>query len=147
MVRWIAFAAVPLLAVPLLAVPAWSVSFRSAPSGGGSEVSILERGKCAYFDFTAPALAGPIEVHGGSVWFDLDGDLATSATTGATAYVYGCTTFSSDRQSCSCDLAGGDTTCAIYDGTPGKTGFLVMAPRSISVQALTGTGRAAVCTW
>lgn len=142
MVRWIAFAA-----VALLAVPAWSVSFRSAPSGGGNEVSILERGKCAYFDFTAPALAGPIEVQGGSVWFDLDGDLATSATTGATAYVFGCTVFSSEKKFCSCDLAGGETTCAIYDGTTGKTGFLVAAPRSISVQALTGTGRAAVCTW
>lgn len=140
--RWIVLGV-----VVLLALPAWSEQFRSAPNGGGVEVSILERGKCAYFDFTAPALAGPIEVQGGSVWFDLDGDLATTETTGATAYVFGCTVFSSEKQVCSCDLGGAETTCTEYDGSPGKRGFLATAPRSISVQALTGTGRAAVCSW
>lgn len=141
--------AVALLVLAALCADAGAAQFYKLPGNTGGLRETIGRGECGYYDFTASASVGPVEITGATVKFSIDGDTATTATTGATANVTGCTRLGSSGDLCSCDLAWGGDACWSYDGTTGSTGFLVVAPQRVSVNVLSasGAGRVEVCSW
>jgi len=145
------------IGAPPAATPYLMTHVSTAPSGGDTGRTILTcaaltgapgRG-CRTVAFDAAGTYGPYTIGGSTLRFDLDGNGATSATTGASATVEGCTTFASDKSLCSCDMVGGETTCATYDGSTGYTGFSAIAPRSVTVTIVTAAqpGTFSLCSW
>lgn len=112
----------------------------------------IEDGRgCRVVPFAASGTGtyGPYAIKGHTLRFDLDGNATdSSSTTGATAEVTGTTDFGSLTFS-SCDLVGGDEACAAIDGTTGNTGFVAVAPRSVSVAitAAANAGTFTLCSW
>jgi hypothetical protein len=103
---------------------------------------------CLTVAFTSTGTFGPYTVSGHVMRFDLDGDSWSGATTGASAEVTGNTDFGTLTFE-SCDLVGGEDTCAVYDGTTGAAGFVATAPRTVSVEitAAANPGTFTLCAW
>ena len=113
-----------------------------------ADATFSERG-CRVVAFSTTGTYGPYNVYGSTLRFDLDGNASNSSlTTGATATVQGCTDFGSLSR-CSCDMVGGDTACAVYDGTTGAAGFHVTAPRTVTVTVTSAAqaGTFTLCSW
>ena len=106
---------------------------------------------CKSYAFTDASVFGPLSIFGPAnlLRFSIDGDAATSATTGASATVNGCIDTGYGSATCSCDMVGGEESCATYDGTSGSQGFTVIAPQAVTVTIVSATqaGTFELCTW
>jgi len=144
------------IGAPPVGYPYLMTHVGTAPSGDTARMGLTcskfadipARG-CKTVPFSATGTFGPYTIAGSTMRFDLDGNVATAATTGASATVEGCTTFATDKSTCSCDMVNGETSCATYDGNTGSAGFVAIAPRTVTVTIVSAAqaGTFELCTW
>lgn len=144
------------IGAPPAAKPFLMTRVAAAPSGDtgrtilacSADAEFRERG-CRVVSFDAAGEYGPYNIYGSTLRFDLDGNSEnTGSTAGASVTVEGCTDFGSLSQ-CSCDMVGGETACAVIDGSSGNSGFHVVAPRTVTVTVASAfqPGTFTLCSW